>query len=137
MAELEVHHISVVVSDLDRSIDFYQSLFGLPRLERPPFKTAGAWLACGKMQIHLIQYPPGTFRTGPIDTSDGHFCFRTDDFGGFLGGLLALGFREDGDEDDPAHIVVYRDSVAGFPQLYLRDPDRNIIEINGAPPRHG
>ncbi|HWJ74483.1 MAG TPA: VOC family protein [Kaistia sp.] len=136
MTLLDIHHIAVVVTDLDRSIDFYQSLFDLPRLQRPPFRSAGAWLACGDIQIHLIQHAPGTFRSGPIDTSDGHFSFRTDDWTAVLDGLLARGFREDGDEDDPMHIVVYRDSVAGFPQLYLRDPDRNIIEINGAPRRH-
>ena len=26
-----------------------------------------------------------------------------------------------------------RPPLAGFPQLFLLDPDRNIIEINGAP----
>jgi hypothetical protein len=29
-------------------------------------------------------------------------------------------------------VMVRRNSPAGFPQLYLLDPDRNIIEINGA-----
>ena len=30
-------------------------------------------------------------------------------------------------------VMVRRNSPAGFPQLFLLDPDRNIIEINGAP----
>ena len=137
MPEFQLHHVSIVITDLHRSVDFYQSLFGFERLERPPFKTQGAWLACGAVQIHLIQYPPGTFRTRPIDTSDGHFCLRTDDFDGVLAGLVAKGFREDGDPDDPSFIVVIRNGAAPFPQLYLRDPDRNIVEINGAPARHG
>jgi hypothetical protein len=29
--------------------------------------------------------------------------------------------------------MVRRDGPAGFPQLFILDPDRNIIEINGAP----
>jgi hypothetical protein len=28
---------------------------------------------------------------------------------------------------------VRRNGPAGFPQAYLLDPDRNIVEINGAP----
>jgi len=30
-------------------------------------------------------------------------------------------------------VMVRRNGLAGFPQLFLLDHDRNIIEINGAP----
>ena len=30
-------------------------------------------------------------------------------------------------------VMVRRDGPAGFPELSILDPDRNIIEINGAP----
>jgi hypothetical protein len=50
-----------------------------------------------------------------------------------LSPLTFNGFREDAAEDDPMHVMVRRDGPAGFPQLFLLDPDRNIIEINGAP----
>ena len=29
-------------------------------------------------------------------------------------------------------MIVRRNGLAGFPQVYLIDPDRNIIEVNGA-----
>jgi len=29
--------------------------------------------------------------------------------------------------------MMRRDGPAGFPQVYLLDPDNNIIEVNGAP----
>jgi hypothetical protein len=51
-------------------------------MERPPFKAAGAWLACGALQVHLILHPRGSFRTGNIDNDDCHFAFRIDDFDG-------------------------------------------------------
>jgi glyoxylase I family protein len=63
---------------------------------------------------------------------DCHFAFRTDDFDGALAALTAGGFREDAAEDDPMRVIVRRNGPAGFPQLFLLDPDRNIIEINGA-----
>jgi catechol 2,3-dioxygenase-like lactoylglutathione lyase family enzyme len=133
MPELMLHHVSIVTADLERSKEFYCGLFDLEQIERPPFSTAGAWLACGPLQLHLIHYLPGTFRgNGGIDTADGHFAFRTDDFEGVVARLTAKGFREDADESDPKRLLVFRQSLAGFPQLYVLDPDRNIVEVNGA-----
>ena len=133
MARLALHHVNVIVTDLPRSLAFYQKLFGLTMMERPPFTSVGAWLACGALQVHLTLYPPGSFRTGNVDAADCHFAFRTDDFDGVLATLTARGFREDAAEDDPMRVMVRRNGPAGFPQLFLLDPDRNIIEINGAP----
>jgi glyoxalase/bleomycin resistance protein/dioxygenase superfamily protein len=87
-----------IVTDLPRSLAFYQKLFGLTIIERPPFKNAGAWLACGDLQVHLSLYSPGSFRTGNVDGADCHFAFRTDDFDGALATLTASGFREDAAE---------------------------------------
>jgi glyoxylase I family protein len=133
MAPLTLHHINVIVTDLPRSLAFYQMLFGLTMIERPTFKNAGAWLACGALQVHLSLYPPGSFRSGKVDGADSHFAFRTDDFDGALATLTANGFREDAAEDDPMRIIVRRHGPTGYPQLFLLDPDRNIIEINAAP----
>jgi hypothetical protein len=52
---------------------------------------------------------------------------------GALATLTANGFREDAAEDDPLRVMVRRDGPAGFPQLFILDPDRNIVEIKGAP----
>jgi catechol 2,3-dioxygenase-like lactoylglutathione lyase family enzyme len=133
MAQLALHHVNLIVTDLGRSLAFYQNLFGLTIIERPPFKGGGAWLACGAPQVHLSLYPPGSFRTGNVDGADSHFAFRTDDFDGVLATLAANGFREDAAEDDPMRVMVRRNGPAGFPQLFLLDPDRNIVEINSAP----
>ena len=95
-------------------------------MERLPFKAAGAWLTCGARQVHLIVHPPGSFRTGNIDNDGCHLAFRIDDFDGALAMLTANGFREDAAEDDPMHVIVRRNGPAGFPQLFILDPDRNI-----------
>ena len=68
MAQLALHHVSIIVTDLPRSLAFYQNLFGLAIMERPPFKGAGAWLACGAVQVHLILHPAGSFRTPSTTT---------------------------------------------------------------------
>ncbi|WP_160009208.1 VOC family protein [Rhizobium sp. 18055] len=128
-----LHHVSIVVSDLSRSIAFYRDVFGLEQIERPPFSSEGAWFSCGGQQVHLILNPAGTFRPRPtIDTTDTHFAFRTDDFEAAIHRLESHGFREDAEEGDPWRLRVRRKGPAGFPQAYLLDPDRNIIEVNGA-----
>jgi len=38
MAQLALQHVNVIVTDLPRSLAFYQKLFGLRIMERPPFK---------------------------------------------------------------------------------------------------
>jgi catechol 2,3-dioxygenase-like lactoylglutathione lyase family enzyme len=42
MAQLALHHANVIVTDLPRSLAFYQKLFGLTIIERPPFKGVGS-----------------------------------------------------------------------------------------------
>ena len=78
--------------------------------------------------------PEGSFRRkAEIDRNDWHFAFRSDDFEKFIEQLAILGFMEDLPPDDPKYLLVFRSGLAGFPQLYLRDPDFNIVEINAAP----
>jgi glyoxylase I family protein len=128
-----LHHVALVATDPERSAAFYQSMFGLTRLARPPFKIEGAWLACGpSLQLHLTKHLPGNFRTRGLDNNDVHFAFRTDDFEGILERLLAAGFLEDASDNDPMRLLVNRSGMAGFLQLYVMDPDRNIIEVNTA-----
>lgn len=128
-----LHHVSLVTTDPERSAQFYQTMFGLTRLDRPPFTIEGVWLGCGpSLQLHLTKHLPGNFRTKGVDNNDVHFAFRTDDFEAILARLTAAGFSESVPGDDPMRILVNRSGVAGFLQLYVMDPDRNIIEVNTA-----
>lgn len=133
MTELGLHHVSIVVTDIARSADFYRNLFGLDLLVRPPFSSVGVWLALGSRQLHLIENAAGTFRQSPdINTEDVHFAINTTDFDGFVRHARSLGFSEDAPEGDPKRLLARRNGPAPFPQIYLLDPDRNVVEVNGA-----
>ena len=125
-----LHHVSVAVSDLARAKEFYGGVLGLEEIARPPFPFDGAWYRVGDRDFHLIVASDPTFRTGKgISSQDGHLAFRVKSFRRAVAYLESKGFRTTGDE--PARSMrVNPDSVAGFPQIHLMDPDRNVIEIN-------
>ena len=128
-----LHHVSIITADLERSLAFYCDVLGLVQIERPPFDIAGAWLACGPSQLHLIDYPEGTYRSkSTIDNNDIHFALRVSNFDETLRLLNGKGFREDLPNGDSKRLMVKRTGLAGFPQAYLLDPDCHVVEINAA-----
>ena len=134
MTKMLLHHVSYPVRDVEASAAFYEGLFDLTRLSRPPFAIPGVWLGCDDRQVHLVFNESGTYRaTTSPDMTDVHFAFRTDDFEGMVERLNAAGFSDDLPETDRKRMLIVREGLAGFPQLYLLDPDLNTIEVNAAP----
>ncbi|MDQ3823853.1 MAG: VOC family protein [Actinomycetota bacterium] len=126
----QLHHASVPVRDVERAKAFYRDVLGLEEIERPPFDFGGAWFAVGEGQLHLIQHPDATFRDGKgIDSRDTHLAIRVASFRAALERLRAHGYDADA-EHDLQKLRVRPDPTAGFPQIHLLDPDRNVVEIN-------
>ena len=133
MPSIRLHHVSIIVRDLDRALGFYRDILGLKPLPRPDFPVRGAWLACGDRQLHLVVHDGETFRrSDTVDNNDGHFAMTTDDFEGVVALFTGHGFSEHASDGDPRRLLVKRTGPAGFAQLYVLDPDRNIVEINTA-----
>lgn len=134
--ELTLNHVSLMVTDAERAAAFYRDVLGLVRLERPGFASVGAWLTTGNgLQVHLVQYKPEAPRPPRrlAASDDAHFALRTPDFAAFVERLGALGYSEDVALDDPKRIRLRLEGPAGYRQVYLLDPDCNIIEVNDAP----
>lgn len=125
-----LHHVSIPVADLERSKQFYQEVLGLPEIERPPFDFPGAWYQLGDRQLHLIVHTNSTFREGKtVDSRDIHFAIRIDSYWKTREYLRSKGFHPEA-EDEFKKMKEDPHSIAGWPQLYIMDPDRNVIELN-------
>ena len=117
-----LHHVSLVVTDLTRAKAFYGGLLGLAELPRPPFSFDGAWYAVGDRQLHLtVHNPTRTLRgTTQIDSRDGHFALRVRDYEDMLSYLRSRGVP----------VKESRENVTPWAQIYITDPDGNVIELN-------
>ena len=131
MLKVEIlHHVAIPVSDLARSKAFYGGLLGLEEIARPAFPFDGAWYRIADRELHLIVARDPTFRTDKgVAIEDGHFALRVGSFRAALAHLEANGVRRDTDEPGRS-MRVNANSVTGYPQIHLMDPDRNIVEIN-------
>ena len=127
----QLHHISLPTTDLERSRRFYRDVLGLAEIKRPDFPFPGAWFALGDRELHLIGGEGARSQGGSgTDSRQLHFAIRVVSFEDALARLRGLGFSEEVAESDPMHVRVLRRPLTGYPQAYVCDPDRHLIEIN-------
>ena len=125
-----IHHVSLPVTDLERSKRFYAEVLTLQEITRPPFTFPGAWYLLGDRHLHLIVGEHPTFRAGKeIDSHDIHFAIRVDSYRQALDHLRSKGYSVHA-EDPLKRTKENPIGTAGFPQIFVLDPDRNVIEIN-------
>lgn len=121
----KVHHIAVICSDYQRSLDFYTQVLGFRilaehyRKERQSYKTD---LALGdKYVIELFSFPsPPRRATHPEATGLRHLAFEVENLEGEVRELNRLGI---------AHEEVRTDEFTGKRFLFLQDPDGQPIEL--------
>ena len=115
-----IHHVSLLVSDTGRALEFYRDLLGLEvDGSRPDMACPGAWLRMDNAQIHLLELPDvlrGTERP-EHGGRDRHVALSVTDMNVLVAALERAG-------------VAYTLSRSGRRALFCRDPDGNAI-----PPR--
>jgi glyoxylase I family protein len=127
-----LHHVSLPVTDLGRSRRFYREVLGLEEIARAPLPVPGAWFRLGDCELHLVAGEAAAVRgsTGTDPRQLHSAAVRVASYRAALERLRAHGYREDAEEGDPGRVLALPRSVVGYPQLYLLDPDRHLIEIN-------
>lgn len=124
-------HVLVAVREIERSRRFYRDVLELGEVSRPVFPYPGAWFQLNGGQIlHLVVRDDGTTRGDKaLDIYDVHFALRMTSYRQTLAWLQAKGFRDDLPGGDPHQVVLRPDSLTGRPQIYIMDPDHNIVEF--------
>jgi|SRR5579862_3712389 len=113
MEPTAVHHVSVNVADVDKSVDFYTTVLGLRlRSDRPDFGFGGAWLDAGGQQVHLIE-------AAVPENRGQHFALQVADIVAVVEELRGRGLAV----SDPVPVN------QNF-QAFLDDPDGNAIELH-------
>jgi catechol 2,3-dioxygenase-like lactoylglutathione lyase family enzyme len=121
-----LHHISINVTDLERAKRFYGRVLGLEEIPRPAFDFPGAWYRLGDRQLHLIVHPPTqTLRgTTEISSREGHFAIAVQSYDEARAHLEAAGIPFDARPR----------SRTPWAQIFLSDPDGNLIELSAPRP---
>ncbi|MEH2349058.1 MAG: VOC family protein [Nostoc sp.] len=110
-------HTAILVTELERSEQFYGKVLGLSKIDRS-LKYAGAWYQVGNYQIHLIVAP-----TVPSENPNEkwgrnpHVAFSVANLDAAKQELLN-------------HNYPIQPSASGRPALFTQDPDGNIIELS-------
>jgi catechol 2,3-dioxygenase-like lactoylglutathione lyase family enzyme len=114
-----VHHVSFLVRDLERSRRFYEGVMELETIPRPDLGLPGVWYRAGASEVHLIAAPAGvevpeaSLGLSPLAN---HSAFAIEDYEKTLAELKRKG------------VEVFETSAASG-QLWIRDPDGNVIEF--------
>lgn len=116
---IALNHVSLLVKDTARALEFYQGLLGLELDEsRPQMTFPGAWLVVGAAQIHLLEIPAAAAQAGLSEHGgrDRHFALDVVDLGAIEAALEAAD-------------IPYTLSRSGRRALFCRDPDANAVEL--------
>lgn len=114
MLVADIHHVSLNVSDIDRSLGFYRDLLGMELLPRPELPVQGVWLDAGNgRQVHLI------IADVPDDCGQ-HVAFAVADLDTIVADLRAAGVRI----SRPLPV-----GDTGLRQSFAVDPDGNRLEF--------
>jgi catechol 2,3-dioxygenase-like lactoylglutathione lyase family enzyme len=109
----QIDHVSVIITEIERSRRFYRDLLGLKEIPKPrTFDFVALWFELGPTQLHLLQKPQA-------DTiSPRHFALRVADVAAARRHLTERGvpFEE-------------TTKIPGADRVFVRDPDGNRIEI--------
>lgn len=122
MRIIDLHHVSLAVTDLERARAFYRDVLGLCEVARPDFDFAGVWFRAGERQLHLIVNPTARTLRGETDLQpcEAHVALRIESYRDAVEHLTALGVHH---EAKPVNRTAW-------PQIFLADPDGNMIELN-------
>ena len=121
----KVQHIAIIVSDFEKSREFYVNKLSfkpIAEIDRPERKSRILYLDAGNVIIELFSFPnPPKRLAWPEACGLRHIAFETDNFDHIIKKL-----NETGIETEP----VRTDKRTGKRLTFFKDPDNLPLEIN-------
>jgi glyoxylase I family protein len=109
----QIDHVSVLITDVERSRRFYRDLLGLKEIAKPrTFTFVVLWFDLGNQQLHLL------LKDQPDTRSPRHFALRVKNVQQARNYMRERGIPMD--ETTP---------IPGCDRFFIHDPDGNRIEI--------
>ena len=132
-AVVDLDHVALRVSDLDRALDFYHELLGLPVRDRGRYdrdEVPYVAVAAGGRHLHLV--PDESFDGDGVGVGGEHVCLllRSDEVDskeeleGLLADLAEAGVEVEANEPKTRYGAYGRAWAA-----YVRDPDGRRVEL--------
>jgi glyoxylase I family protein len=109
----QIDHVSVLITDVERSRRFYRDLLGLKEIAKPrTFNFVALWFELGNQQLHLLR------KDQPDTRSPRHFALRVQDV------QQARSYMRE--REIPLDETTL---IPGCDRFFIHDPDGNRIEI--------
>jgi catechol 2,3-dioxygenase-like lactoylglutathione lyase family enzyme len=114
-----LHHVNIHTTNVERLVDWYTRVLGMPAGDRPAFPFPGAWLYMGDQAvIHLVGVDALPEHKGMLKLE--HFAFNATGLRDFLARLEREKVPYDGRKVQ---------GVEGV-QINIYDPDGNHIHVD-------
>src|SRR5580704_8018026 len=109
----QIDHVSVLITDVERSRRFYRDVLGLKEIARPrTFDFVVVWFDLGNQHLHLL------LKDRPDTLGPRHFALRVADVD-----AARIHFRDHG------IAPLETTPIPGTDRFFINDPDGNRIEI--------
>ena len=120
-------HVTLIVSDLERSREFYVDFLGMEQVTRPDFDFPGLWFQAGPTTIHLTLEDEkagkagwGNYQGATSLPRSHHFAFLVDDVEEVVPLVESSGYQV---------ISPMKRRPDGAKQLFISDPDGHVVEL--------
>ncbi len=119
---MKIHHVAIIVSDMDKSLEFYEKALGFSVKQKTFRQERNSWkvdIVKDSIELELFTFPGAPKRPSyPEAQGLRHLAFSVDDIETFHWNLKEFGVEE-----------IRVDHLTGKKFFFFADPDDQPLEI--------